>query len=132
MNQPYFFCHTNNQMLALLGQLLREIRINLSLIFLQDGKLKTASGEPAVNGESGEGKKPEIGTDFGLRTDQYDRRNAALKQATAATASRDWTEQETLLLLEGLELFKDDWNKVILGIQKLRMWLRGQGEENSD
>jgi hypothetical protein len=43
---------------------------------------------------------------------QYDRRNAALKRATASAASRDWTEQETLLLLEGLELFKDDWNKV--------------------
>jgi SWI/SNF related-matrix-associated actin-dependent regulator of chromatin subfamily C len=42
-----------------------------------------------------------IGTEFGLRTDQYDRRNAALKKATAAIASRDWTEQETLLLLEG-------------------------------
>ena len=25
---------------------------------------------------------------------------------------RDWTEQETLLLLEGLEMFKDDWNKI--------------------
>jgi len=30
----------------------------------------------------------------------------------ASVATRDWTEQETLLLLEGLELFKDDWNKV--------------------
>jgi len=26
--------------------------------------------------------------------------------------TRDWTEQETLLLLEALEMFKDDWNKV--------------------
>jgi hypothetical protein len=26
--------------------------------------------------------------------------------------TREWTEQETLLLLEGLELYKDDWNKV--------------------
>lgn len=25
---------------------------------------------------------------------------------------REWTDQETLLLLEGLELFKDDWNKI--------------------
>ena len=25
---------------------------------------------------------------------------------------RDWTQQETLLLLEALEMFKDDWNKV--------------------
>ena len=51
---------------------------------------------------------------------QYDRRNAALKRATAATASRDWTEQETLLLLEGLELYKDDWNKVTVELNVLR------------
>merc|ERR1719433_1681609 len=61
-------------------------------------------------------KKPDItGSatgEFGLHTDQFDRRNAALKRSTAAFASRDWTEQETLLLLEGLEMFKDDWNKV--------------------
>lgn len=55
-------------------------------------------------------KKPDI--DFGLHTDQFDKRNAALKKSTAAVASRDWTDQETLLLLEGLELFRDDWNKV--------------------
>ena len=86
----------------------------------QDGKLKTAGGaEVGANGaaaavvaEEGDVKKPDVGADFGLRTDQYDRRNAALKRASAATASRDWSEQETLLLLEGLELFKDDWNKV--------------------
>merc|ERR1719232_1541381 len=57
-------------------------------------------------------RKPEIGNDFGLKTDQFDRRNAALKKSTAAVASRDWTDQETLLLLEGLEMYKDDWNKV--------------------
>ena len=82
----------------------------------QDGKIKTAAGaaETGTNETAPEevDKKPDVGADFGLRTDQYDRRNAALKRATAATASRDWTEQETLLLLEGLELFKDDWNKV--------------------
>merc|ERR1719192_3151271 len=57
-------------------------------------------------------KKPDIGGEFGLRTDIYDKRNQAMKRANAATASRDWTEQETLLLLEGLEMYKDDWNKV--------------------
>lgn len=31
-----------------------------------------------------------------------------------AAPGRDWTDQETLLLLEALEMFKDDWNKVIL------------------
>uniref|UniRef100_A0A8B9EJN1 SWI/SNF related, matrix associated, actin dependent regulator of chromatin subfamily c member 2 n=1 Tax=Anser cygnoides TaxID=8845 RepID=A0A8B9EJN1_ANSCY len=30
----------------------------------------------------------------------------------AASATREWTEQETLLLLEALEMYKDDWNKV--------------------
>jgi SWI/SNF related-matrix-associated actin-dependent regulator of chromatin subfamily C len=35
-----------------------------------------------------------------------------LKNKTAANLTRDWTEQETLLLLEALELYKDDWNKV--------------------
>jgi len=57
-------------------------------------------------------RKPEIGGDFGLKTDIYDKRNAALKRANAAVASRDWNQQETLLLLEALEMFKDDWNKV--------------------
>uniref|UniRef100_A0A674NBA2 SWI/SNF related, matrix associated, actin dependent regulator of chromatin subfamily c member 2 n=1 Tax=Takifugu rubripes TaxID=31033 RepID=A0A674NBA2_TAKRU len=28
------------------------------------------------------------------------------------SSTREWTEQETLLLLEALEMFKDDWNKV--------------------
>merc|ERR1712112_281494 len=36
----------------------------------------------------------------------------ALKRSSAAVASRDWTQQETLLLLEALEMYKDDWNKV--------------------
>merc|ERR1712142_990096 len=57
-------------------------------------------------------RKPDVGGEFGLKTDIYDKRNAALKRANAAVASRDWTQQETLLLLEALEMFKDDWNKV--------------------
>ena len=57
-------------------------------------------------------RKPDIGGDFGLKTDIYDKRNAMMKRANAASASRDWTQQETLLLLEALEMYKDDWNKV--------------------
>lgn len=49
---------------------------------------------------------------FGLKIDQYSRKPTVLKNKQAAGATRDWTEQETLLLLEGLELHKDDWNKV--------------------
>ncbi|XP_054262815.1 SWI/SNF complex subunit SMARCC2 isoform X2 [Macrosteles quadrilineatus] len=59
-------------------------------------------------------KKPDsdLGINFGLKLDQYARKPAVLRNKTAASMTRDWTEQETLLLLEGLELYKDDWNKV--------------------
>ena len=62
----------------------------------------------ATNGvtTNGTSEKGAIGTDFGLKTDQYEKKN--LKK----TPTREWTDQETLLLLEGLEMFKDDWNKV--------------------
>ncbi|XP_051263490.1 SWI/SNF complex subunit SMARCC1 isoform X3 [Dicentrarchus labrax] len=46
---------------------------------------------------------------FGIRTDLYNKKNPKGK---AVTSTREWTEQETLLLLEALEMFKDDWNKV--------------------
>ncbi|XP_066259028.1 SWI/SNF complex subunit SMARCC2-like isoform X1 [Euwallacea similis] len=49
---------------------------------------------------------------FGLKLDQYSKKPAVLRNKTAASLTRDWTEQETLLLLEGLEMYKDDWNKV--------------------
>uniref|UniRef100_A0A3B4DWV3 SWI/SNF related, matrix associated, actin dependent regulator of chromatin, subfamily c, member 2 n=1 Tax=Pygocentrus nattereri TaxID=42514 RepID=A0A3B4DWV3_PYGNA len=48
--------------------------------------------------------KPTDLQNFGLRTDMYNKKSAS--------ATREWTEQETLLLLEGLEMYKDDWNKV--------------------
>eukprot|EP00064_Thunnus_orientalis_P018884 superscaffoldBa00004502_g18992 len=44
---------------------------------------------------------------FGLRTDLYNK-----KKGKGVNSTREWTEQETLLLLEALEMFKDDWNKV--------------------
>ncbi|XP_054161730.1 SWI/SNF complex subunit SMARCC1-like [Oppia nitens] len=53
-----------------------------------------------------------LNENFGLKMDQYAKKNAYFKSKAAATLSREWTEQETLLLLEGLELYKDDWNKV--------------------
>lgn len=62
--------------------------------------------------------KTETGTElstnaqFGLKLDQYAKKPAAMKNKTAASMIREWTEQETLLLLEGLEMYKDDWNKV--------------------
>merc|ERR1712223_1240781 len=89
-----------------------------------DGKKSNGNQEGSTGEDSKEkeeddktiDKKPNItGSttgEFGLRTDQFDRRNAALKRSTAAFATREWTDQETLLLLEGLEMYKDDWNKI--------------------
>lgn len=77
-----------------------------TMIDLDGKRVDKKDGETKVKEEKDE--KPKIGTDFGLKTDQYDKKNPALKSA----AARDWTDQETLLLLEGLEMFKDDWNKV--------------------
>lgn len=54
----------------------------------------------------------ETGGQFGLKLDQYAKKPAALRNRTAASMAREWTDQETLLLLEGLEMYKDDWNKV--------------------
>lgn len=53
-----------------------------------------------------------INDNFGLKMDQYAKKNAYFKNKAAATLSREWNEQEILMLLEGIEMFKDDWNKV--------------------
>lgn len=69
-----------------------------SLLDLDKNDSKKVDGEQPVH--------------FGLKLDQYVRKPAAMRNKTAASLTRDWTEQETLLLLEGLEMYKDDWNKV--------------------
>ena len=56
------------------------------------------------------GNGPTPGGDLGLRMDQYGKKN--MKNKTPTSQTREWTEKETVLLLEALELFKDDWNKV--------------------
>ncbi|XP_039593648.1 SWI/SNF complex subunit SMARCC1 isoform X2 [Polypterus senegalus] len=55
-------------------------------------------------------EKPTDLQNFGLRTDIYSKKT--LNKSKGASAGREWTEQETLLLLEALEMYKDDWNKV--------------------
>ncbi|XP_061598629.1 SWI/SNF complex subunit SMARCC1b isoform X2 [Cololabis saira] len=54
-------------------------------------------------------EKPAECQNFGLRSDIYARKHPKTK---GANAGREWTEQETLLLLEALEVYRDDWNKV--------------------
>ncbi|XP_059205520.1 SWI/SNF complex subunit SMARCC1b [Centropristis striata] len=53
--------------------------------------------------------KPSDSQNFGLRSDIYTKKHPKTK---GASAGREWTEQETLLLLEALEVYRDDWNKV--------------------
>uniref|UniRef100_A0A8C4HM22 SWI/SNF related BAF chromatin remodeling complex subunit C1b n=1 Tax=Dicentrarchus labrax TaxID=13489 RepID=A0A8C4HM22_DICLA len=54
-------------------------------------------------------EKPSDCQNFGLRSDIYTKKHPKTK---GASAGREWTEQETLLLLEALEVYRDDWNKV--------------------
>ncbi|XP_077405214.1 SWI/SNF complex subunit SMARCC1b isoform X3 [Vanacampus margaritifer] len=54
-------------------------------------------------------EKPSDCQNFGLRMDVYAKKHPKTK---GACAGREWTEQETLLLLEALEVYRDDWNKV--------------------
>lgn len=49
---------------------------------------------------------------FGLRLEDYTIHNLNFQNRGAATISREWDELETLALLEAIELYKDDWNKV--------------------
>lgn len=63
---------------------------------------------PAIGAEA----VVEPGAHFGLRMDQYSKKPIAMRNRTAASMAREWTEQETLLLLEGLEIYRDDWNKI--------------------
>ena len=45
-------------------------------------------------------------TENGLKMDQY------AKKHRGSSQHREWEESETLALLEGIEMYKDDWNKV--------------------
>uniref|UniRef100_H0XHQ1 Uncharacterized protein n=1 Tax=Otolemur garnettii TaxID=30611 RepID=H0XHQ1_OTOGA len=47
---------------------------------------------------------------FGLHTDIYSKNTLA--KSKSASAGREWTEQGTILLLQALEMYKGDWNKV--------------------
>ncbi|VDK48118.1 unnamed protein product, partial [Anisakis simplex] len=84
-----------------------------------DETKKLKEEEPSAGKEEGGGEQTKTTTttkveklgDAGLKMDQYAKQLSAMKTRGAAPG-RDWTDQETLLLLEALEMFKDDWNKV--------------------
>ncbi|CAF0918523.1 unnamed protein product [Rotaria sp. Silwood1] len=50
----------------------------------------------------------DVENNISLRPDQYNKKLTL----NPKTKAKDWSDQEILLLLEGLEMYKDDWNKV--------------------
>uniref|UniRef100_W5K2A7 SWI/SNF related BAF chromatin remodeling complex subunit C2 n=1 Tax=Astyanax mexicanus TaxID=7994 RepID=W5K2A7_ASTMX len=83
-----------------------------SLVPLQPKASQTPSSQQMLSFPDTVKDKPTDLQNFGLRTDMYSKKSGSAKGKNAASATREWTEQETLLLLEGLEMYKDDWNKV--------------------
>ncbi|XP_033624247.1 SWI/SNF complex subunit SMARCC2-like isoform X2 [Asterias rubens] len=76
---------------------------------------QSASQQVATLGEKGSNKdaKPSDLQNFGLRSDLYaSKKQHAKGKSASASVTKDWTDQETLLLLEALEMYRDDWNKV--------------------
>uniref|UniRef100_A0A672SX83 SWI/SNF related BAF chromatin remodeling complex subunit C2 n=1 Tax=Sinocyclocheilus grahami TaxID=75366 RepID=A0A672SX83_SINGR len=83
-----------------------------SLVPLQPKASQTSSSQQMLSFPDKVKDKPADLQNFGLRTDVYSKKSGPAKTKNAASATREWTDQETLLLLEGLEMYKDDWNKV--------------------
>lgn len=76
----------------------------------------TLAAETPVQGESSETGTPkpapsapqsEVVGMLGLQTDIF-------KKSEGEATGKEWTSQEVLLLLEALDMYKDDWNKVCL------------------
>lgn len=71
------------------------------------------TSQPENNGTTSASAEPKKSTkreltsisDNGLKIDQYAKKRCP-------TQHREWEESETLALLEGIEMYKDDWNKV--------------------
>ncbi|XP_074527910.1 SWI/SNF complex subunit SMARCC2 isoform X3 [Halichoeres trimaculatus] len=83
-----------------------------SLVPLQPKTSQTPASQQIMSFPDKVKDKPADLQNFGLRTDMYSKKTGSTKSKSAASSMREWTEQETLLLLEGLEMYKDDWNKV--------------------
>ena len=69
--------------------------------------MKKPSKEICDTSESEPEPKPDV-SNFGLKTDIYAEKS---KSKINKSSSKPWTEQETLALLEALEMYRDDWNK---------------------
>ena len=65
---------------------------------VSSGSAETEAGSTASSTVKANGNMPR---NIGLRTDKYSK-----------VKDKPWSDKETLLLLEAVELFKDDWNRV--------------------
>ncbi|XP_051526419.1 SWI/SNF complex subunit SMARCC1-like isoform X2 [Myxocyprinus asiaticus] len=79
------------------------------LVPLQHRPLQVSASQHMLHFPEKSREKPSDLQNFGLRIDIYAKKHPKSK---GASAGREWTEQETLLLLEALQMYKDDWNKV--------------------
>ncbi|XP_065286920.1 SWI/SNF complex subunit SMARCC2 isoform X2 [Dermacentor albipictus] len=86
--------------------------LNLDKAKEEGGPGKDDGGGIPARGGSANATTTIGGDALGLKMDQYAKKQAYLRHKAAATVSREWTEQETLLLLEALEMYREDWNKV--------------------
>ncbi|CAF1634493.1 unnamed protein product, partial [Adineta ricciae] len=75
---------------------------------LAASKTNTASKQIADLKQEAKREERDVESTLGLRTDQYNKK----LNLNTKTKAKDWSDQEILLLLEGLEMYKDDWNKV--------------------
>ena len=66
-----------------------------------DASSSSAETETGSTGSSGAKMNGNVPKNMGLRTDKYSK-----------VKDKPWSDKETLLLLEAVELFKDDWNRV--------------------
>ncbi|XP_022082605.1 SWI/SNF complex subunit SMARCC2-like isoform X2 [Acanthaster planci] len=84
---------------------------------MQPAKSQQSASQQVANLTEKGGNKEKASGDlqnFGLRTDLYAAKKSqpSKGKSTSASVTKEWTDQETLLLLEALEMYRDDWNKV--------------------
>lgn len=104
-------CTSHFMILADTPMGLQPIQPSSNLAQNEDVKKEEKKEEENSKDDKDAVNKIESLKDAGLNCDQYAKQLAAMKTKGAAPG-RDWSDQETLLLLEALEMFKDDWNKV--------------------
>lgn len=83
-----------------------------------DGRIARSTDEPVrfkkrkVESSGDDESQKNGASNFGLRLEDYILHNINFQNRGASILSREWEESEILALLEGVEKYNDDWNKV--------------------